>query len=122
MRAFFTTFLVAVLLACPSLCRATEVVVCAGHGAESCPDESGHEAPAAPTDVDSCICICSAAAVKADTSQAAFDASPFDSSLGSFVEHLLPRSNSFAVGDRPADPDDWREPLRLHSLLQVYRC
>ena len=69
-RAFFTYLLVAILLACPAMCRATEVTCCPGHEAEECSDEPDQQGPAAPSDADADSCICSGTALKADDSHA----------------------------------------------------
>jgi hypothetical protein len=39
----------------------------------------------------------------------------FESSLRSLCEAIFRRS-------RPADPDDWPRSVRLHALLEVFRC
>jgi hypothetical protein len=119
-RSLFTLLLVALLIACPAMCRATEVACCPGHEAGECSDESGQQAPA-PTDADSCIC--SGAALKADDSHAknvlpllaALLPESFESSLRSHFEAISRRSLL-------ADPDEWPRPVRLHALLEVFRC
>jgi hypothetical protein len=120
-RAVSTYLLVAILLACPAMCRASEVACCPGPEAEECPDEPGHQAPAAPTDAASCIC--SGTATKADDSHARHVVSPLVVPLPeSFDTSIRPVIGAHARRSLPADPDDWLRPTRLHVLLEVHRC
>src|SRR3954469_17537697 len=119
-RAFFTCLLVALLLACPAMCRATEVACCPGHGVEECSDEPEQQAPASPTDADSCIC--SGTVVKANDSHAEHVHLLFASLLpASYEASLNPDFGALARGPLPTNPDDWLGPVRLHALLEVFR-
>jgi hypothetical protein len=123
LRAFFTYLLVAILLACPAMCRATEVACCPGHETEACSDEPGPESPAAPGDADADSCICSGTALKSDDSHAKH-VLPLLSALlpESFELGIRPILGPLALGSLPTDPDDWLGPVRLHALLEVFRC
>lgn len=123
LRAFFTYLLVAILLACPAMCRATEVACCPGHESEACSDEPEQQAPAAPSDSDADSCICSGTALKADDSHAKH-VLPLLSALlpESFESSIRPIIGARARGSLPANPDDWLGPVRLHALLEVFRC
>lgn len=119
-RSFFTFLLVAILLACPAVCRATEVACCPGHEVEECSDELGQQAPAS-NDADSCIC--SGAALKADDSHAKL-VLPLLSALlpETFETSFSPLFGAKASGSLPSDPDDWLGHVRLYALLKVFRC
>ena len=122
-RAFFTYLLVAILLACPAMCRATEVACCPGHEAESCSDEPERQDPAAPSDADADSCICSGTALKADDSHAKHVLPLLAALLPEcFESSIRPILGAVARGSLPANPDDWLEPVRLHALLEVFRC
>jgi hypothetical protein len=120
-RAIFTYLLVAILLACPAMCRATEVACCPSHEAEECSDEPERQYPAAPADADSCIC--SGTALKADESHAKH-VHPLLAALlpESFEPSICPILGALTRGSLPANPDDWLRTVRLHALLQVFRC
>lgn len=112
--------MVALLLACPAMCRATEVACCPGHEVEECSDEPGEQAPA-PIDADSCIC--SGTALKADNGQAGKIAPTLAALLPEpFGASLIPFFEALSRVNLASEPDDWPRPVRLHILLAVFRC
>lgn len=121
MRTCFTYLLVTLLLACPAVCRSTVVMCCPGGEVEACSGEPGQQAPAAPTDAESCIC--SGTALKAEDPHAQhvlpLCASLLPESFASSVHSIL---GALALGRLTEDPDDGIQPARLHALLGVFRC
>ncbi len=123
MRTFCTYILIALLVACPALCQATEAPCCPGHETEACSDSPEPPAPGAPGEADFESCLCSGTALKADDSNARH-VLPHPAALRpvSFESRLRPVLKVPSHGSLPANPDDWLGRVRLHALLAVFRC
>src|SRR3954471_9619126 len=120
-RNFFTLLMVVLLLSCPAMCRATEVACCPGHEVGECSDEPEQQTPAAPSDAGSCIC--SGTALKADDGHAGEFVPALPALLPETFEANLSRFlGALSRGNLLSDPDDWLMPVRLHVLLEVFRC
>lgn len=120
MRNTINLVLVALLLACPTLCRAGEEACCRGEDVQECSQEPGHSAPS-PIDEDGCIC--SGAALKADDGQATqvhpgLNASVLDlpGATPGLIAAVLGQGRSIS------QPHERSQHVRLHARLEVHRC
>lgn len=121
MRSFFSLLLATLILACPAMCRATEVACCPGNQTEECGDEPCRDLPVPVDEVDGCIC--GGVALKADESAAKHVlpllATPSPANFETSFRLLL---EALSRARARVEPDDGPRPVRLHVLLEVHRC
>jgi hypothetical protein len=120
-RDSITLLLAVILLACPAVCRGTEVACCPGFAADECSEEPEPDAPAAPAEAASCIC--SGAVVRTDDSHATRVA-PYPPSFlpGSPEPSLRMFLRTHSRRGLPAGRDDWQRIVRIDALREVIRC
>jgi hypothetical protein len=119
-RVILSFLLVALLLACPQLCRAESLGCCNDRGAGT-PDDSNTPEP---TQNDAVSCIC-AGAIRDSGSQVELKTGLGDWNLDPFPPANISPStwNLAAVVRGGAQPERPRcGPLRMHLMLQHLRC
>jgi hypothetical protein len=123
MQRLVSFLLVGLLLACPYLCRADELVCCADHCEETqAPADDSQVPPLPANDPVSCIC---AGAVKDTTARVpAFDLAGLDLPPDlHFIATTLPIPQTWQLARDGAPPGRAaRASLRVHLLLQNFRC
>jgi hypothetical protein len=123
MQRLVSFLLVGLLLACPYLCRADELVCCADHCEETqAPADDSQVPPLPANDPVSCIC---AGAVKDTTARVpAFDLAGLDLPPDlHFIATTLPIPQTWQLARDGAPPGRAASgSLRVHLLLQNFRC
>jgi hypothetical protein len=123
-RTVVTSILAVLLLACPYLCRADQLACCADH----C---EGSEAPAEDSQVpplparDAVSCICAGAIKDAGVRVPVHDVTGVDLPLDvHFISDLSPLTSLLWHLARHGAPPGRAASgsLRVHLLLQVFRC
>jgi hypothetical protein len=123
-RTVVTSILAVLLLACPYLCRADQFACCADRCEESEVPAKDSQAPAFPAG-DALSCICAGAIKDAGSRVPVQDLTglglpldvPFISDLSPLTSLLWHLARDGAPPGRAA-----RGSLRVHLLLQVFRC
>jgi hypothetical protein len=124
MRTHFTLILVLLLLACPSLCRATADSCCADREVTSGTPDDDH-APAPSDEAANCIC---GGAVKAADNRVHGQrpeclSPPPDTTLSDRLWlHHSPLNLQQARGGSAPEQVGWRGSRRVHALFQHFRC
>ena len=122
-RAFLTTFLAVLILACPLLCRATSDECCTDHEAKGSSSDEPH-APAPSSDGASCMC---GGALEEAKLRSLNDPDRSISPVDALI--LLPASikgilakYQFAADGAPPSRNPGCGPFRMHALFNNYRC
>ncbi|MDG3008435.1 hypothetical protein [Paludisphaera mucosa] len=124
MRAYLSTFLALLILACPLVCGAVE----AGHGApqeiETGVPEGGHHPTDCPAETDNCVC--QGALQSSDVRVPHSDMLPslfVPFGLFALLSSPLPHSLAhLTLNGTPTGLASWGDSTAIRALLQNFRC
>lgn len=126
MRSLVSILLFGLIIACPLLCQAGEVVDWCLDGCETTCTPSEVPGAPAPCPADGSSCICAGAVQSTDFRSADLTGDLLPAIDGWLLSFVL-QPTSLALLHRPGDgiqpdPAPWGAPRRLHVLIQRFLC